>query len=126
MALRYSETYADRIRLYDVVVLDGSDPVGPSEGLFDRRFYAAVKKCLAPGGVFALQSECRCWGSRASPDAGAMGSAYRFSSTAARRVSAPAVRAPGQKRSRPETWVMRGGGSMARAAKRRASAAVKA
>lgn len=42
---------------FDVVLLDGSDPVGPSEGLFNREFYASVKRCLKPGGVFALQSE---------------------------------------------------------------------
>ena len=42
---------------FDVVLLDGSDPVGPSQGLFNRDFYASVKRCLKPGGVFALQSE---------------------------------------------------------------------
>ena len=42
---------------YDVVLLDNSDPVGPSKGLFGDKFYASVAKCLAPGGVFALQSE---------------------------------------------------------------------
>ncbi len=42
---------------YDVVILDGSDPVGPSEGLFNRDFYAGVDRVLAADGVFALQSE---------------------------------------------------------------------
>ncbi len=42
---------------YDVVVLDNSDPVGPSEGLFGESFYQNVAACLRPGGVFALQSE---------------------------------------------------------------------
>jgi spermidine synthase len=42
---------------FDAVLLDGSDPVGPSEGLFNREFYASVRRCLAPDGVFALQSE---------------------------------------------------------------------
>lgn len=42
---------------YDVVLLDGSDPVGPAEGLFDASFYADVKRALRPHGVFGLQSE---------------------------------------------------------------------
>ena len=42
---------------FDVVILDNSDPVGPSEGLFNREFYQSIKACLRPGGVFALQSE---------------------------------------------------------------------
>lgn len=42
---------------YDVVLLDGSDPVGPAEGLFNAAFYSDVKRILRPGGVFGLQSE---------------------------------------------------------------------
>lgn len=42
---------------YDVVLLDGTDPVGPGEGLFDEAFYRSVHRALAPKGVFALQSE---------------------------------------------------------------------
>ncbi len=42
---------------FDVVILDGSDPVGPSEGLFGRSFYEHVKRVLGADGVFALQSE---------------------------------------------------------------------
>ena len=42
---------------FDVVILDGSDPIGPSKGLFDRAFYASCRRVLAPGGVFAAQSE---------------------------------------------------------------------
>lgn len=42
---------------FDVVLLDGSDPVGPAEGLFNRSFYEGVRRVLAPDGVFALQSE---------------------------------------------------------------------
>ena len=41
---------------YDVVLLDGSDPVGPAEGLFNEPFYRDVKRLLRPGGVFGLQS----------------------------------------------------------------------
>lgn len=42
---------------FDVVILDGSDPVGPAEGLFGASFYRGVRRRLAEDGVFALQSE---------------------------------------------------------------------
>lgn len=42
---------------FDVVILDGSDPVGPAEGLFDRAFFEGVRRALAPDGVFVAQSE---------------------------------------------------------------------
>ena len=42
---------------FDVVILDGSDPVGPAVGLFGEGFYGDVRRVLNPGGVFALQSE---------------------------------------------------------------------
>lgn len=42
---------------FDVVLLDGSDPVGPAEGLFDKTFYSNVRRVLSPSGVFGLQSE---------------------------------------------------------------------
>lgn len=42
---------------YDVVIVDGSDPVGPATGLFNRAFFDHCHRILAPGGVFATQSE---------------------------------------------------------------------
>jgi len=42
---------------FDVVLLDGTDPVGPGAVLFDETFYAGCKRMLAPDGVMALQSE---------------------------------------------------------------------
>lgn len=42
---------------YDVILLDGSDPVGPAKGLFDRAFYEGCRRLLAEGGLFGLQSE---------------------------------------------------------------------
>ncbi|MFM8604797.1 MAG: polyamine aminopropyltransferase [Cyanobium sp.] len=42
---------------YDVVIVDGSDPAGPAEGLFNRAFFAHCRRILRPGGVFATQSE---------------------------------------------------------------------
>jgi len=42
---------------YDVVLLDGTDPIGPGEVLFDLEFFRACKRMLKPDGVLALQSE---------------------------------------------------------------------
>ena len=42
---------------YDVVIVDGSDPVGPAVGLFDRTFYANCARILKPEGVFVSQAE---------------------------------------------------------------------
>ena len=42
---------------YDVILLDGTDPVGPGAALFDVVFYQGCKRMLKPGGVLALQSE---------------------------------------------------------------------
>ena len=39
------------------MLLDGTDPVGPAEGLFNESFYRDVRRVLKRGGVFALQSE---------------------------------------------------------------------
>ena len=43
--------------LYDVVLLDGTDPIGPGAVLFDESFYAGCKRMLQPDGVMAMQSE---------------------------------------------------------------------
>src|SRR5262249_8152027 len=42
---------------YDMILIDGSDPVGPAAGLIATSFYESCKRCLAPDGVLALQSE---------------------------------------------------------------------
>ena len=42
---------------FDAIFLDGSDPIGPSTGLYDEAFYRGCARMLAPRGVFALQSE---------------------------------------------------------------------
>jgi spermidine synthase len=42
---------------YDVILIDGTDPVGPGAVLFDESFYAGCKRMLTPEGVMALQSE---------------------------------------------------------------------
>jgi spermidine synthase len=43
-------------RLFDVVLIDSSDPVGPSLVLHQRNFYARVKLRLKPGGIVAAQA----------------------------------------------------------------------
>ena len=42
---------------YDVIIIDGSDPVGPAEGLFEKDFYQYCKNALTPKGVLSTQTE---------------------------------------------------------------------
>jgi spermidine synthase len=42
---------------YDVIIIDGSDPAGPAEGLFTKDFYANCKKALRTNGVLVTQGE---------------------------------------------------------------------
>lgn len=51
--------YAQRRDLepFDVILLDGSDPVGPATGLFTKEFHQNILSLLAPSGTYALQSE---------------------------------------------------------------------
>lgn len=42
---------------YDLIIIDSSDPVGPSEGLFTKSFYQDVYRCLRPDGLISVQSE---------------------------------------------------------------------
>jgi spermidine synthase len=42
---------------YDLIIIDSSDPVGPSEGLFSKSFYQDVYRCLRPHGSISVQSE---------------------------------------------------------------------
>lgn len=42
---------------YDVILVDGSDPVGPAEGLFNKSFYEACRDRMTDEGVFVTQSE---------------------------------------------------------------------
>jgi len=43
--------------LYDIVLVDSTDPIGPGEGLFNRSFYENVKRILKPEGILSVQSE---------------------------------------------------------------------
>lgn len=42
---------------YDVIIVDGSDPAGPAEGLFTKEFYTNCKKALKENGVLVTQGE---------------------------------------------------------------------
>jgi len=41
---------------FDVIISDSTDPQGPAEALFTSPFYAGVKRCLEPGGIFVAQN----------------------------------------------------------------------
>ena len=42
---------------YDVIIVDGSDPVGPAEGLFSVSFYTNCYNALKAGGILVAQGE---------------------------------------------------------------------
>lgn len=42
---------------YDVVIIDGSDPVGPAEGLFEKRFFELCAAALKEDGILTAQTE---------------------------------------------------------------------
>jgi spermidine synthase len=41
---------------YDLVIVDGSDPVGPGAVLYADRFYDAIRRRLRPGGAVTVQA----------------------------------------------------------------------
>lgn len=42
--------------LYDVIIVDSTDPIGPGEVLFSNDFYGLAKQRLTPGGVIVTQN----------------------------------------------------------------------
>jgi len=42
---------------YDIVLVDSTDPGGPSEGIFTEDFYRNIHRILKPNGIFTNQSE---------------------------------------------------------------------
>lgn len=42
---------------YDLVIVDGSDPVGPAEGLFTKEFYSNCERVLKQNGILVAQGE---------------------------------------------------------------------
>lgn len=51
------EFVKDKEDIYDVVIVDCSDPVGPSKVLYEEGFYADVYKALREDGILTTQSE---------------------------------------------------------------------
>lgn len=43
--------------VYDVAIVDSSDPIGPAEGLISEEFYADLKRCLKEDGLLFCQSQ---------------------------------------------------------------------
>jgi spermidine synthase len=43
--------------IYDVIIIDSTDPVGPAEGLFTEEFYHSAYNALKDDGIFAAQTE---------------------------------------------------------------------
>ena len=42
---------------YDVIIIDGADPIGPAKELYNDSFFKDCKRILKTGGVLATQSE---------------------------------------------------------------------
>ena len=42
---------------YDVIIIDGSDPVGPAQGLFQKAFYQSCYEALKDDGILTAQTE---------------------------------------------------------------------
>ena len=51
------EYIKDKENMFDIVLIDSTDPMGPGEGLFTEDFYTNVKRSLKEGGIVAAQSE---------------------------------------------------------------------
>lgn len=47
----------DTPQLYDLVIIDSSDPIGPAVQLYSTEFYLDVAQCLEQDGMIAVQSE---------------------------------------------------------------------
>ncbi|MBN1154230.1 polyamine aminopropyltransferase [candidate division KSB1 bacterium] len=51
--------YVDRspAEAFDLIIIDGSDPVGPARGLFSEKFYENCKRILKKDGILVTQGE---------------------------------------------------------------------
>jgi spermidine synthase len=43
-------------RLFDVILCDSTDPIGPGADLFGKKFYQYMQNILNPGGIFVAQN----------------------------------------------------------------------
>lgn len=53
--IKYLEDCTDE--RFDLIIVDGSDPKGPAEGLFSEAFFQNVHRALRSEGMFCMQSE---------------------------------------------------------------------
>src|SRR5574344_2546949 len=51
------EYIKDKKNMFDIVLIDSTDPMGPGEGLFTEKFYTNVKESLKQDGIMVAQSE---------------------------------------------------------------------
>ncbi len=51
------EYIKDKENMFDIILIDSTDPMGPGEGLFTDEFYTNVKRSLKEGGIMVAQSE---------------------------------------------------------------------
>ena len=51
------EYIKDKKNMFDIILIDSTDPMGPGEGLFTEEFYTNVKNSLKEGGIMCAQSE---------------------------------------------------------------------
>ena len=51
------EYIKDKKNMFDIVLIDSTDPMGPGEGLFTDEFYSNVKASMKEGGIMVAQSE---------------------------------------------------------------------
>lgn len=48
---------AESEAIYDVIMVDSTEPVGPAVSLFSKGFYAGISKALKADGIFVAQSD---------------------------------------------------------------------
>ncbi|WP_117168390.1 spermidine synthase [Paraliobacillus sediminis] len=48
---------AESEAMYDVIMVDSTEPVGPAVSLFSKGFYAGISKALKSDGIFVAQSD---------------------------------------------------------------------
>jgi spermidine synthase len=53
-AIKYVETTKE---VFDVVIVDSTDPIGPGAALFGKPFYENISKILGPDGIMVTQCE---------------------------------------------------------------------
>ncbi len=47
---------AETVDLFDIIIVDSTDPIGPGAVLFSEKFYTGCKRCLRKGGILITQN----------------------------------------------------------------------